>query len=318
MKVFDILRLIRLPNLLIVAATQYFMRYFIIEPMLAVNNFNLQLDAINFNILVLATVLITAGGYVINDYFDTKTDFFNRPERVIVGKSIKRRTAIIMHVTLNILGIFLGLYLSYKIGYWELGIIFMMVSGILWFYSTTYKRQLVVGNLIVALLTAFVPFIVVIYEIPPLISEYREILREYGVGFSYIFAWIGGFSLFAFMLTLVREIVKDIEDFEGDKAFGRNTIPVVIGTANTKYIITALILITLASLSLVYMTFLKDIYSLFYLFFTIIIPLLHVIYGTWKADGQKQYHRLSTILKAIMVLGVCYAPLVKFIIQRNF
>jgi 4-hydroxybenzoate polyprenyltransferase len=286
--------------------------------MLAVNNFNLQLAGIHFNMLVLATIFITAGGYVINDYFDTKTDLLNRPEKVIVGKSIKRRTAMIMHLTLNIIGILFGLYISFKIGFWELGIVFMLVSGILWFYSTTYKRQMVIGNLIVALLTALVPFIVVIYEIPPLIGEYREILREYGVGFSYIIAWIGGFSLFAFMLTLIREIVKDIEDFEGDKAFGRNTIPVVIGTLNTKYIVTALIAITVASLFLVYLTFLKDIYSLLYLFIAVLSPLLYVVRGIWRAETQEHYHRLSLILKSVMLLGVCYAPLVKLIIQHNF
>ncbi len=249
-------KLIRLQNLLIIAATQYMMRFFIVEPILAVNGFVPQLDHLHFFLLVFSSVAITAAGYVINDYFDMKTDLLNRPSTVIVGRKISRRGAMITHIFLNALGVLTGIYLAWYIDILSLGIAYLLAAGILWFYSTTYKRQFLIGNLIVAVFTAVVPFVVVIFEIPLLNKAYREVLIANDMNLNYLLAWVGGFSFFAFLSTLIREIIKDIEDFEGDSAYGRNTMPVLIGIRFTKIVVVILILCIIASLIYVYVRFL--------------------------------------------------------------
>jgi len=173
------LKLIRIQNLLIVAVTQYLMRYAVIEPILKINEFELQMTDFEFFILVFATVCLTAAGYVINDYFDTKTDKLNRPGTVVVGKSITRRSAMTIHMILNILGVIAGFYVSYKIGLYQLGMIFLIVSGILWYYSTSYKRQFLIGNILVAVLTGLVPLMVILFEMPELNKTYRDILIDH-------------------------------------------------------------------------------------------------------------------------------------------
>ncbi len=301
------LKLIRIQNLLIVAATQYLMRFAIIEPILGVNNFELQMSEFDFLILVLSTVFLTAAGYVINDYFDTRTDSMNRPEEVVVGKSIERRTAMTLHVVLNILGIIGGFYVSYKIGLYQLGVIFIIVSGLLWYYSTTYKRQFLIGNLLVAMLTALVPLMTILYEMPLLNKAYKDILLANHANFNHIFFWVAGFSFFAFMTTLAREIIKDTEDFEGDSAYGRNTVPIILGIRWTKVIIISLLVITLIALIIVYFKYLVGLPTLLYGTLTVLIPLLIEIYLIFKADDKNDYRFASNLLKFIMLAGILYS-----------
>ena len=301
------LKLIRIQNLLIVAATQYLMRFAIIEPILGVNNFELQMSEFDFLILVLSTVFLTAAGYVINDYFDTRTDSMNRPEEVVVGKSIERRTAMTLHVVLNILGIIGGFYVSYKIGLYQLGVIFIIVSGLLWYYSTTYKRQFLIGNLLVAMLTALVPLMTILYEMPLLNKAYKDILLANHANFNHIFFWVAGFSFFAFMTTLAREIIKDTEDFEGDSAYGRNTVPIILGIRWAKVIIISLLVITLIALIIVYFKYLVGLPTLLYGTLTVLIPLLIEIYLIFKADDKNDYRFASNLLKFIMLAGILYS-----------
>ncbi len=302
------LKLIRIQNLLIVAATQYLMRFAIISPILKVNNFSLQMSEFDFFILVLSTVFLTAAGYVINDYFDTRTDSMNRPEEVVVGKSIERRTAMTLHVVLNILGIIGGFYVSYKIGLYQLGIIFIIVSGLLWYYSTSYKRQFLIGNLLVALLTALVPLMAILYEMPLLNKTYKEILIANHANFNHIFFWVSGFSFFAFITTLAREIIKDTEDFEGDSAYGRNTIPIILGIRWTKIIVSSLLIITISALITVYFKYLEgSVATLLYGLLTLIIPITIEIYLIIKADDKEDYRFASNLLKFIMLAGILYS-----------
>ncbi len=301
------LKLIRIQNLLIVAATQYLMRFAIIEPILGVNNFELQMSEFDFLILVLSTVFLTAAGYVINDYFDTRTDSMNRPEEVVVGKSIERRTAMSLHVVLNILGIIGGFYVSYKIGLYQLGVIFIIVSGLLWYYSTTYKRQFLIGNILVALLTALVPLMTILYEMPLLNKAYKDILLANHANFNHIFFWVAGFSFFAFLTTLAREIIKDTEDFEGDSAYGRNTVPIILGTRWTKGIIISLLFITIAAIVTVYFKYLAGLPTFLYGTLTVLIPLLIEIYLIFKADDKNDYRFASNLLKFIMLAGILYS-----------
>jgi 4-hydroxybenzoate polyprenyltransferase len=317
-----LLRLIRIQNLLIIAATQYMMRLFIVEPILAINGFVPQLDHFHFFLLVFSSMAITAAGYVINDYFDMKTDLLNRPDTVIVGKRITRRWAMAIHIILNSAGIFTGIYLCWFVDMLGFGIAFIFAAGLLWFYSTTYKRQFLVGNLIVAVFTAVVPFVVVVFEVPLLNREYGEIMIDRGMNFNNILAWVGGFSFFAFLATLIREIIKDVEDFEGDAAYGRNTLPIVLGIRTTKILVIILILLLVFSLVYAYVTYLFrkpgdeiDLLSLLWFSLMLILPFLYLVLRLIAARDKKEYHVCSNLTKLIMLSGILYSVVFYIIIH---
>ncbi len=318
-------KLIRIQNLLIIALTQYLMRWCIVKPILnsfpIENNFvvnfyelEVQFSEFHFFLLVMATVFLTAAGYVINDYFDRKTDLVNRPETVIIGKDINRRAAMIWHVLFNTLGILFGIYLAFVVRVWQLGFIFIITAGVLWHYSTSYKRQLLTGNLLVAVLTACVPILVSVFEMPGLNRVYRELIYGYNVRFYDIFYWTAGFGYFAFMTTLIMEIIKDVEDFEGDDAYGRNSLPIILGIKWTKTIVAVLISISILSLAFIYFNYLQDVYTLVYFAFLAFL-FITVLYLTLKADTKKKYHIASKLTKILMLAGIFYAPLVWYILS---
>jgi len=325
MKTF--LKLIRWPNLLIVALTMILMRYAVIEPVISkisvvLNGGTgeaiplvLKFPWYDFLILVIATLFITAGGYVINDYFDIKTDLINRGE-VIVGTKIPRRQAMKWHNILNIAGVVAGFYISWKAGYFWMGILFLIVSGLLYFYSASYKRQFLIGNIVVALLTAMVPMLVVFYEWPAL-YRYYTVNAVTPPQLGLVFYWVGGFALFAFLTTLTREIIKDIEDFEGDLAYGRNTVPVVTGILTSRIISIIFILITVALLYIVWYFFLNDKITLIYISCTVVLPLLYVIYQLIISSDKRQLHSASRLMKIIQIAGVLYSVVVKVILDLN-
>ncbi len=295
------------------------MRYAVIFPILESRGYISQFNDLNFFLLVLTTVFLAAAGYAINDYFDTKTDLINRPETVVVGKHINRRHVMTLHIILNTAAIILGFYISLQIHLWKLIYIYVIITGLLWFYSTSYKKQFLVGNIIVALLTAMVPMMTVLYEIPPLNKEYFDTLLELKDNFNDLFFWITGFSAFAFITTLNREIIKDIEDFEGDAAYGSRTMPVVAGIKTSKIVTVSLTIITLALLLFVYIQYLMypcsdcitiDYISAVYLGIFIALPSVIMMYLIIKADNKKDWHRVSTAAKIIMLFGVLYALVV--------
>jgi 4-hydroxybenzoate polyprenyltransferase len=325
MKAF--LKLVRWPNLLIIILTMVLMRYAILGPLLgktqitlyslsgSANSMILQTPWYDFLLLVVATVLVAAGGYVINDYFDIKTDLINRG-KVIVGTKVPRRQALMLHNILNISGVATGFYASAQTGYLWLGAIFLIVSGLLYFYSASYKRQFLIGNLIVAFLTAMVPMLVVIFE-GLVLYQYYAINAIKMPDLSIIFYWVGGFSIFAFVTTLCREIIKDIEDFEGDIAYGRNTVPVVIGILSSKMLAVALIVITLLMLFTVWYIFLFDYITLAYITVLIGLPLMYVVYQLIISQSKKQLHNASNIMKVVMLAGILYSVVVKIMLTYN-
>lgn len=318
------LRLIRFNNLLIVALTQYLIRYAIIKPILGINDFELQMGDFHFFLLVLSTIFITAAGYVINDYFDTRTDMLNRPEKVIIGRLISRRTAIILHWILNFAGIITGFYLALYIGVPLLGITFILVGGLLWFYSTNYNRQFLIGNVIIAFLTAMVPVMVILFEIPLLNREYGDILRIHQSNFNYIFFWVGSFGYFAFFTTLIRELIKDLQDREGDLAQGRRSVPIVLGVFYTKLIVGGLLGVILLSIAYLYSNYLmtgfygeRDYLSLLYFLFFLLIPISILLYKVVTARSSEEYKSANNLTKYIMLLGLMYALVVRYIITAS-
>jgi 4-hydroxybenzoate polyprenyltransferase len=323
----EFLKLIRWQNLLIVALTMILMRYAVIAPLLGKIGVvlihgsgeeipvTLQFPWYDFIILVAATIFITAGGYVINDYFDIKTDLINKG-KVIVGTKIPRRQAMMWHNIFNIVGVAAGFYISWKAGYIMMGALFLIVSGLLYFYSASYKRQFLVGNIIVAILTAMVPLLVAFYEWPSLYRFYAvNAIKMPEI--NILFFWIGGFALFAFLTTLTREIIKDIEDFEGDIAYGRNTVPVVLGVLSSKIVSVCLIILTVALLYLTWYLYINDLITLIYLSAAIVLPLLFVIYKVIISQNRKQLHSASSLMKIVMLTGILYSVVVKLILTWN-
>lgn len=317
----SIFTLIRFPNLVIIAATQYAMRYLIMQPLLPNADFELQFGDLQFFLLVLSTVFIAGAGYIINDYFDTRTDMINKPTRVVVGVEIGRRQAMILHAMLNIIGIGIGIYLGFYIELPALSLVFMLATGLLWFYSTSYKRQFLVGNFSVSFLTGLVPLMVVLFEIPLLNRAYGEQMLLHNASFNYIFAWVSGFSFFAFLSTLIRELIKDAEDFEGDSAYGMRTVPIVLGSAWTKALVVGLIVVIVAVLTLLLLKFIlfsvepADFYSLAYFMLLLILPFVLLSVRMILARDKRDYHRASTLIKLIMLFGILYSVLVFILVN---
>ena len=323
----DLLDLVRLPNLLVVALTMMLMRYAIIRPLLGailvtmagdpatLVAMDFRLGWFDFLILVISTCLITAAGYVINDYFDIRADLINRGT-IIVGNTITRRMAMMYHNVLNILGVIGGAYVSARIGYIWLGIFFILISGLLYFYSATYKRQFLVGNIIVALLVAMVPMLVVVYDAAPVYVYYSQASTGFP-GVTILFWWVGGFALFAFLTTLVREIIKDMEDCEGDRETGRKTLPVISGLTVCTVIVVVLSAATLALLYYVWFRYLHDTITLVYISLLLAVPLLAVIVRVLTAGEKKHLSMASRLMKLIMLAGILYSLVAGAIISSG-
>ncbi|MCL2327348.1 MAG: geranylgeranylglycerol-phosphate geranylgeranyltransferase [Bacteroidetes bacterium] len=311
----SLLNLIRYKNLAIIVLTMCVVRYGIVYPMAALTplgnivSVELQFSLFHFILLVIATVSISAAGYIINDYFDVSADMMNKPEKVIVGKTIVRRRAMMLHWIFNAVGIFCGTIASIAIGHIYFSLIFVFIAGLLWFYSTTFSKEPLIGNVIVAALVAMVPLITAVYELLPLNFMYKYILISRFQSFEPILMWCFGFSVFAFLYSLIREIVKDIEDLEGDAAYGRNTLPISLGVKNTKIIVLGMYAISIVALIVVQILYVAELFSYLYISLALAVPTIISAYLFRKAQTAREYHIVSGSLKLILIAGLLYVVL---------
>jgi 4-hydroxybenzoate polyprenyltransferase len=272
-------RLIRWQNLAIIVFTQYFTRFFLIGGKNL--SFNYLLEIITEKKLFyisLATVLIAASGYIINDYYDIKIDLVNKPERVVIGRYIKRRWALVIHQIFNGLGILIGLLVSRKVALVNLSAVFC-----LWLYSNQLKRLAFWGNLMVAILTGFSLLVLAVY--------YPGHQRE---------VWI--YAIFSFFITLIREIIKDMEDVKGDEKHGCRTLPIIWGIARTKLLVYVLIASFILTLFILATQLPND--RVAYIFLLMMLPVGFLTYKLVYADKPKDFDFLSDACKGIMLLGV--------------
>ncbi len=319
MNIKHVIRLIRLPNLLMMAFIMVLMRYCIVQPFAIHFGANLSFPLPHFLLLILSVAMIAAAGYIINDYFDVKTDKVNRPYKVVIGRYISDKAAYNAYVILNLMAVCITLYLSLSLKMIRLFAIFPVVIGLLWFYSTTYKKQLLIGNILIAAITAGVPLLVALFEIPAIYLKYHDYFLANQFTLNAVFLWIGMFSFFAFMMNLIRELVKDLEDISGDQATGRNTLPIAYGINVTKVVVATLIALVIATLSHIFFHFLNpsctgkfNIIPFFYFLVLLFVPLIVVMIMVFRAKIKKQYTLISTFLKILMVIGVLYAIVAKF------
>lgn len=308
----DILRLMRWSNLLFLAALVWLMEKWVAVPLLDKAAFGEQMPWYVLLLLMAAIVFIAAGGYVINDYFDVKIDRINRPDEVIVTRTISKPAAMRLSITLSGIGIACGLacaaILHSSLTLW---IIFLIVPGLLWFYSSSYKRLFMVGNLIIALLAALPPILVALTNIACLNARYAGLMPYLTLPHD-LLAWLGGFALFAFLLTWMREIVKDMQDQMGDRELECHSMPVVWGDTWTKVFVTCLIVLTLAIIGHLWYHVLPfpiswTSLSTRYIALGVVIPLLSVIGLLWAAKIPSDYKTCQQVVKLTMLLGMLYS-----------
>jgi 4-hydroxybenzoate polyprenyltransferase len=306
--VVPFLQLIRYQNLLMLAFMQLIFRYGFFK----IQNIPLALANWQYGLLVLSTVLIAAGGYVINDIFDQKTDTFNKPNGVIVGKNIAETHAYNFYIGLTTIGVALGFYLSNVIGKPGFASIFILVAATLYLYATSLKQMMLIGNIIVALLLSFSVIIIGIFDLYPATGIDNQ--QQMGLFFSILL----DYAIFAFMINLLREIVKDIEDTDGDYNQGMHTLPIAIGKSRTGKIVFGLSFIPLFFIVYYINRYLFELlFVTLYLFLFVVGPLCYFMLKIWSAEKKHDFHNLSLLLKWILLFGILSIVVISLNIKYN-
>lgn len=300
-------------------------RFCIISPLYTVFNYTPSLSNGAFFLLILSTVCIAAAGYLINDYFDVAADAINKPKQNLIGSTFSQTMALKMYGVLNGIGVLLGFYLAHQIGHFSLGFLHVVIVILLWFYSTHFKKQPLIGNIVVAGLLALVVLIVLLYENELhfyLFFQTKIWWQEWLTGKSIpleatdadlkqlLVNYILGYALFAFLLNFIREIIKDLEDMRGDAQMGYHTLPLFWSIEAAKFIA---VLTTVATMYFI-LSFQAQQYQLgqhFTVLAAIVcvqLPLGYLIWTLriWEQTNKTDYSKLSKLLKIVMLAGLLY------------
>lgn len=291
-------RLLRWPNLFFIVLAQCLFQFCIYHPLYQNNSGNNS-----FYLILIASVFISAAGYAINDYFDVNIDQVNKPNKVVVSNIINRRWVIFWHFFFSLAGIYLTLIAFSFNAYWHIHLANLLAILFLWFYSTTIKKKLLIGNVLIALLTAWV--IGVVYFSKFTITELLN-ARAASPNDLRFFKLMILYASFAFVLTIIREALKDIEDIEGDAQFGCKTLPIVWGLKATKVYLSVWLVVVIAILTIIqfYVVPFGWWLSIAYCLTFIIMPLAWVLYQLPKSFTSKDFYKLSNWVKIAMLAGV--------------
>ncbi|MCF6222392.1 MAG: geranylgeranylglycerol-phosphate geranylgeranyltransferase [Flavobacteriaceae bacterium] len=258
-----------------------------------------SLDNLHFILLILATLFIAIAGYIINDVQDIEADKINKPSKVFVGKKIPIAKANNLFIAINSVGLLLGFYLSIYIDKNSFFIIFILVSFLLYRYAIDLKKRLIIGNITVACIVFLSIMIVGFFDIVPVTNNYNKSIQ------FHVFKILLIISGFAFMLTLLREIIKDLEDKKGDQKINAKTMPIVFGDKKTKHILVFLNIIPLIGISyIIYSLYKINLYTSLYLIIFVSLPLLYFMFKTTQSKTKKDFQKTSNLLKFIMLLGI--------------
>lgn len=294
------LRLVRWPNLVFIIITQFLFEWCIyarVYPM----QFELS-NHFQFSLILLASVFIAAAGYIINDYFDQNIDQINKPTKMVVNTIINRRWVIFWHMVLSLAGLFFTMLALPIQLYWHLVLGNLGAILLLWFYSTNFKKQLLIGNIIISLLTAWVILILFFAKFPLLLNELllvdHDKVRFFRLSILY--------ASFAFIISLVREVVKDMEDIVGDQKYGCTTMPIVWGIRASKVFVAVWMVVLIAALIILqfYVLGLGWWQSALYCFVLIILPLLVVLKKLYHANTPESFYTVSNWIKLVMFTGI--------------
>ena len=304
------LKLIRYQNLLMLAFMQLLFRYSFLKQ----QDIPLALADWQYGLLVLSTVLLAAAGYVINNILDVATDRINKPNDVVIGKGISETLGYNIYIGLNITGVAIGCYLSNVIMRPTFAVIFILIASVLYFYSTSLKQIMVLGNFVVAAVLSFSVIIIGVFDLFPATNTENQ------AQMASMFSILIDYALFAFMINFIREIVKDIEDVNGDYNQGMNTLPIAIGNSRAAKIALGFAIIPFL-LCLLYINkyfFKNNLYIVtLYAFAFVLAPLLYFIVKIFSAKSQKDFHHLSNVLKLILLFGILSIVVITLNINFN-
>jgi len=295
MKIKDYLIFFRVKNLLMIVIIQLLLKYVLFKKF----DLTTSLDNFHFFILVLSTILITVAGYIINDINDIESDEINKPSKTFINKKISIKKADMLFLILNFIGLILGYYLSYSIDKISFFAIFIIASLLSYLYSIKLKKNILFKNLIVSFLAFLSIFIVGLYDIVPATNNFNNQCQ------LYVFNLILKISIFSFLLTLLREMVKDLVDIKGDKKANTKTIPIVIGINKTKVLLILIGIFTV--IAIIYFSisiFITYPLATYYLIIFISLPLLYFVLKINYSNTKKSFSNLSNLLKITMLLGI--------------
>lgn len=294
-------RLVRWPNLVFIALTQILFEYCIYRTIYIGGSVNPS-EHRQFIFLVIASVLIAAAGYIINDYFDLNIDQVNKPDKVVVNVLINRRWVIFWHMFLSLLGFFFTVSALPIAEYWHLVLANLSSIVLLWFYSTNLKKQLLVGNVLISLMTAWVIGILFFSKYPFTVNELLTVNHDEVRFFRFAVLY----TSFAFIISLIREVIKDMEDLEGDRKYSCRTMPIVWGINASKVFVAVWIIVLVSALAILQFYVLPFGWwlSVLYCLLLIIAPLLWILMRLFKAQSPADFHRLSSVVKLVMFTGI--------------
>ncbi|MBA9076610.1 MULTISPECIES: geranylgeranylglycerol-phosphate geranylgeranyltransferase [Rufibacter] len=273
----NFLSLIRFPNLVIMLLAQLLVRQYLVFPERTWD----QAISWPFLVLLVATLCVAAAGYIINDYYDLKIDRINKPDRIVVGKGLSRRKAMMIHLYLSAAGVFLGILLGVRVG-----VVMFGAAMLLWGYSAQFKKRPFLGNATIALLSAAMVLVV------PLQADKATLA-------------VWAYGVFSFLISLIREIIKDMEDVQGDASFRCRTLPIVLGIPKTKWVLYLLLAIFLLfTLYVITERWHEPLFAM-YLFVGVVLPTVVLLRQLYYADRKREFTQLSWLCKGIMVTGIC-------------
>ena len=307
-------------NLLMIGLMMYFLRFGLLKPMLdfigtiAESSFELQMTEIEFALLTLSVLLIAAGGYIVNDVVDVKADKFNNSPNP-VGTLISKKRADLLYKIFTGSGLIIGFGVGFQLGNYNLGVIQFAAAISLWFYSYYFKNELVIGNLIVAFVVALVPLTVGIYEVTLIQVKYFNKVTEFkDFNFNFVAFWFIGYSVFVFLFTWAREILKDIEDIDGDRRVGAKTLPIQYGINAANGLVTLIYLGLIYLLINLKLDFFTDPISSVFIFVLVFILLTNIV-SMWMK--RMVWIPLSSWNKVMSVIGMFFLLALGYIINNE-
>ena len=300
------LNLIRWQNILLIILVQILIKFALFNAF----EVTTALSYINFGLLVLSSCFIAAAGNIINDIYDVDIDKINKPEKVIVGNLISEKRVFTLFIIFNVIGVGLGFFISSQIGKPEFAALFVIISALLYIYSSYLKQFILIGNLLISVLVSMSILIIGIFDLIPVLSMKDRLIQ------GLFFDIIKDYALLAFILTLIREIVKDIIDIDGDFNQGMKTLPIVIGRYRSGKIVFVLTLVPLFLVTYYIINYLyKMPIAVVYFIVLILAPLLFVCIKSFDAESKKDYLFISNLLKITMFFGALSLLLYPLILQ---
>ncbi|MFP5041423.1 geranylgeranylglycerol-phosphate geranylgeranyltransferase [Parasediminibacterium sp. JCM 36343] len=295
-------RLARWSNLLFIVLTQWMFIYCIVAPIFQAANVQPHIHGQFIFLLILSYVLVGAGGYIINDYFDLNIDQINKPDKVVIDRYIGRRWAIVFHICFTVASILIGIYVDLQTHVHFLGFANLVNGIFLFVYSLSLKKKLLVGNVMIAFLLAWVIVAVTCCEA----DQFTLLLQHRLVNTQKLLRYTILYGGFAFIVNLIREAVKDMEDVEGDRKYGCRTMPIAWGINATKVFVAVWLVVLIAMLVLLQFYAIQFGWWFFslYCILVVVVPLVIVFKKLFKAQTPKDYHAISSLIKIVMLTGI--------------